>query len=279
MALSSGSQGRTWSVGWSDQFHPCFRHPVPLPRSLAFTGERGGVGEAMAIRVLAVSDQVDPRIHSATVRERNPGVQLVFGCGDVPASYLEFLADAIDRPVYFVFGNHVEEATRHPSGSLSQPMGCVDLGGRVVRDRWTGLILAGVPGSRRYSSHGAMQFSDAQIWWMLARMTPRLLWNRLRYGRALDVLVSHSPPRHLGDREDLPHRGFTALRGFVERARPAYLLHGHVHLYDRSEPWQREHAATRIVNVYPFRVLDLDIPHLRPPDPPPAPAAEEASDG
>jgi len=234
----------------------------------------------MPIRVLAVSDQVDPRIHSASVRERHPGVQLVLGCGDVPASYLEFLADALDRPVYFVFGNHVEEATRRPNGRLYQPMGCVDLGGKVVHDRWTGLILAGVPGSRRYSGHGGMQFTDLQIWRMLLRMAPRLLWNRLRHGRALDVLVTHSPPRHLGDREDLPHQGFTALRAVIERAHPVYLLHGHVHLYDRSQPWRIGHAGAEIVNVYPFRVLDLDIPHLRPADDGVAAATPgEAADG
>jgi uncharacterized protein len=215
------------------------------------------------IKVLAVSDQVDPRVHSATVRERNPGVQLVIGCGDVPASYLEFLADAMDRPVYFVYGNHVEEATRR-SGRLHEPMGCVDLGGKVVHDRWTGLILGGIPGSRRYTADGPMQFSDLQIWWMIVRMTPRLLWNRLRHGRALDVLVTHTPPRHVGDREDPPHQGFTALRAFLERAKPVYHLHGHIHLYDRSEPWQLDHAGVQVINVYPFRLIDLDVPHARP---------------
>jgi Icc-related predicted phosphoesterase len=213
----------------------------------------------MPIRVLAVSDQIDPRIHSATIRERMSDVEIVFGCGDLPASYLEFLADALNRPVYFVYGNHLEEATRQPGGDLYQPMGCVDLGGRVVRDRWSGLILAGIPGSPRYAENEPMQFSEFQIRWMIAKMTPRLLWNRLRHGRALDILVSHSPARDLGDREDLPHRGFTSLRSFLKRWRPAYMLHGHVHLYDRSLPFMHEFEATTIINVYPFRVLDLDL--------------------
>ncbi len=67
----------------------------------------------MTIRALAVSDQIDPRIHSSSLKERMPDVQIVFGCGDIPARYLEFLADALDRPVYFVLGNHLEELTRH----------------------------------------------------------------------------------------------------------------------------------------------------------------------
>ena len=72
------------------------------------------------IKLLAVSDQVDPRIHSASLRQRMPDIDLVLGCGDVPARYLEFLADALDRPVYFVLGNHHEEAD--PEGPVGQAL-------------------------------------------------------------------------------------------------------------------------------------------------------------
>jgi Icc-related predicted phosphoesterase len=104
-----------------------------------------------------------------------------------------------------------------------------------------------------------MQFSEFQITWMLWKMAPRLLWNRVRHGRALDVLVTHSPPRDLGDREDLPHRGFKAIRSLLARWRPKYMVHGHVHLYDRSHPFIVPFEQTTIINVYPFRVLDLDL--------------------
>lgn len=213
----------------------------------------------MPIRALAVSDQVDPRIYSSSIKERMGDVQIVFGCGDLPASYLEFLADALDRPVYFVFGNHLEEATREPGGKLYQPMGCVDLGGKVVRDDWTGLILAGIPGAPKYGDSEPLQFTEWQIWMMILRMLPRLLWNRLRHGRAFDVLITHSPPRDLGDRNDRPHRGFKAIRHLLQRWRPRYMLHGHVHLYDRSEPWMLAFEDSTIINVYPYRVLDLDL--------------------
>jgi hypothetical protein len=94
---------------------------------------------------------------------------------------------------------------------------------------------------------------------MILRMYPRLGWNRLRYGRALDILITHSPVRDLGDREDRPHRGFKALRHLLKRWHPRYMLHGHVHLYDRSEPWMIDFECTTIINVYPYRVLDLDL--------------------
>ncbi len=214
----------------------------------------------MSIRALAVSDHIDPRIHSSTLRERMSDIQIVFGCGDVPARYLEFLADALDKPVYFVMGNHLEEVTRKGlQGRAYQPMGCVDLGGRVVRDEWTGLLLAGLPGSPRYSSGESQQYTNGQISRMIWRMTPRLLWNRLRYGRCVDVLISHAPPRGINDRDDLPHRGFPAMVRFLRWFKPRYQLHGHIHLYDRSIPCETRFASTSVVNVYPYRVMDLAI--------------------
>jgi Icc-related predicted phosphoesterase len=217
----------------------------------------------MAIRVLAVSDEVDPRIYSASLSQRMPDIQLVFGCGDVPASYLEFLADALNRPVYFVLGNHLEELTRKGEhGCHYQPMGCVNLGGRVHRDESTGMILAGLPGSPRYSQGEETQFTEWQMLRIIARMTPRLLWNKLRHGRALDVLITHAPPRDVNDRPDLPHRGFKAMRRFLTWFHPAYQLHGHVHLYDRNEPFTTSFENTEVINVYPYQVLDLELqPH------------------
>lgn len=214
----------------------------------------------MPVRVLAVSDQIDPRIHSVTLRDRMRDVELVFGCGDVPARYLEFLADALDKPVYYVMGNHCEEITRQGSrGVVQQPMGCIDLGGKVVRDPSTGLILAGIAGSPRYSDETGHQYTEAQVRWMICKMAPRLLWNRLRHGRSLDVLITHSPPRDINDREDLPHRGFIAMRTFLRRFKPRFQLHGHVHIYDRSEQTQTDFMETSVINVYPYKVLDLEF--------------------
>lgn len=224
---------------------------------MAVSADKGTL--RMAIRVLAVSDQIDPRIHSSTLRERMPDVELVFGCGDIPARYLEFLADALNKPVYFVHGNHLEELTRLGyQGKYYEPMGCVDLGGKVVRDRDTGLLLAGLPGSPKYCDSGPEQYSETEIMMMIARMAPRLLWNRLRHGRALDVLISHAPPRDINDRSDPAHRGFQAIRRFLKWFKPAYHLHGHVHLYDRNEPHTALFEQTTVVNVYPYKVLDLE---------------------
>src|SRR5690606_28113977 len=112
------------------------------------TGESRG----MTIRTLAVSDEVDQRIYSTTLRERMSDVQLVVGCGDVPATDLEFLVDSLNVPVYYVLGNHAEELTRVGERGIPKlPEGCINVGGNVIRDPHFGLLIAGLPGSPRYA--------------------------------------------------------------------------------------------------------------------------------
>jgi hypothetical protein len=221
--------------------------------------------DGTTLRLLAVSDEVDQRIYSTTLRDRMADVQLVIGCGDLPATYLEFLVDSLNVPVYYVLGNHAEELTRVGERGIPRlPEGCINVGGKVLRDPGSGLIIAGLPGSPRYAENEPVQYTEFQMKWMMLKMAPRLYWNRLRHGRALDLLVTHAPPRDLNDRDDLAHRGFLAMRKFLARFTPTYQLHGHIHLYDRTIPNTVTFEQTEIVNVYPYLRLDLTFPHLPP---------------
>lgn len=220
----------------------------------------------MQLDVLAVSDEVDPRIYSTTIRERMGDIDLVVSCGDLPATYLEYLTDALRREVYYVLGNHAEELVREGQrGEPRHPLGCVDLGFKIVRDARTGVIFAGLPGSPRYSEGEPVQYTETQMGWRMLKMAPKLIWNRLRYGRALDVLVTHAPPRDVGDASDPAHRGFKVLHPFIRWAKPKYHLHGHVHLYDRSKGFENALNDTTIYNVFPYQRLTLhDVGNERP---------------
>ena len=88
-------------------------------------------------------------------------------------------------------------------------------------------------------------------------MTPRLIWNRWRYGRFLDVLISHAPPRDINDREDVTHRGFRPLRRFLRWFKPAVHLHGHIHIYDRTECVETRYHDSTVINVYPYKRIEL----------------------
>ena len=81
-------------------------------------------------------------------------------------------------------------------------------------------------------------------------------------------MITHAPPKGLGDREDPAHMGFEALRDLIDRWHPSYLLHGHVHLrYDHSLPREQVCGDTRIINVSDRFVLEIpDVPLKDPKD-------------
>lgn len=217
----------------------------------------------MILKVLAVTDEVDPRIYSNSLRDRMGEVDLVVSCGDLPASYLEYITDSLHRDLYYVLGNHAEELVREGQrGVPRHPLGGIDLGFKLARDKRTGVIFAGLPGSPRYSEFAPVQFTEWQMTMHILRMVPRMLWNRMRHGRAMDILVTHSPPRDVNDREDVAHRGFIIMRKLIKWAKPAYHLHGHVHLYDRNVGNVNLLHDTEVINVYPYQRIDLELTNL-----------------
>lgn len=210
------------------------------------------------MRVLAISDQVVPILYSGAIRERVGDVDLVVSCGDLPFYYIEYIVSMLDKPTYYVFGNHGREI-EYQSGdwhAKTEPLGAVNLHCKTAKEG--PLLLAGLEGSIRYNNAERFQYTEAGMWNNIRRLAPRLLANRLRYGRWLDVLVAHSPPRGIHDREDRPHRGFRCFLKFMQWFQPRYLLHGHIHLYRRNEITRTQYLNTEIINVYPFQVLELD---------------------
>lgn len=208
------------------------------------------------MKILAVSDQVVKSIYSTHICERFDDVDMVLSCGDLPYSYLEFIVSMLNVPCFFVHGNHDQPEHQSDGRVLAAPGGWVDLDGRTVQSR--GVILAGLEGSIRYKPAGDHQYTEAQMAFKIRRMMPALLLNRLRYGRYLDVLVTHAPPFHIHDGEDYCHRGFKSLLWFMDRFRPRYLIHGHKHVY-KPEPCQTGYGDTQVINAYPSCVLDLDV--------------------
>ena len=122
----------------------------------------------------------------------------------------------------------------------------------------TGLLIAGMGGSINYNK-GENQYTDSQMYMKLFRLIPRLIWNKIVHGRYLDIFLTHSPPRGFNDREDLCHRGFKSFLWFLEKFKPRYMIHGHIHLYDRNDPREIQYKETRIINVYDYYVLNLEI--------------------
>jgi Icc-related predicted phosphoesterase len=107
---------------------------------------------------------------------------------------------------------------------------------------------------------GENQFTDFGMFLWILRLLPLLLWNRALRGRFLDVLVTHSPPYGINDLPDPCHTGFRVFLWFLRVFRPRFLVHGHVHLYDRNAAREAQYAGTTIVNAYDHAVIELEIP-------------------
>ncbi len=215
------------------------------------------------MKILALSDQVVEHLYSPFVKERFGDVDLVVGCGDLPDDYLDYIVSMLNVPLSHVPGNH----DLPPISSISDPGAknpgtsgcCANIDGVVVEER--GLLLAGLGGSIRYRPDGANQYTQAEMARRALALTPRLLWNRLRRGRYLDILITHSPPRGIHDAQDPAHVGFEAFNRFVARFHPRYLLHGHAHVYRSDAITTTQVGPTKVVNVYPYRVIEVDASH------------------
>ncbi len=211
-----------------------------------------------SMRVLAISDKVEPILYSAGICGRVGAVDLIVSCGDLPFYYIEYVVSMINKDCYYVFGNHGREFEYQGGDWMMKnaPQGAINLHMRTVCEG--PLLLAGLEGSIRYNDAAKFQYTENEMLSNIMRLAPGLMRNRIRHGRWLDVLVAHSPPLGIHDQPDLPHRGFGSFLTFMRWFKPRYLLHGHIHLYRRDVTTVTRFEETEVINVYPYRILDLE---------------------
>lgn len=182
---------------------------------------------------------------------------MVIGCGDLPYYYLEFIVSMLDVPTFFVRGNHAKVMEYGEAGPRTAPHGAVDLHRKIVVCE--NLILAGIQGSLRYRT-GPYQYTQSEMWSFVLLMVPALLVNKLRYGRFLDIFVTHASPWGIHDQPDLPHQGIKAFRWFINVFQPAYHFHGHVHVYRPDTIVETLVGKTRVVNTFGARFTEVKVP-------------------
>ncbi len=81
-----------------------------------------------------------------------------------------------------------------------------------------------------------------------------------------DILLTHAPVKGYGDMEDLPHQGFQTFEDLLQKYKPKYMVHGHIHkTYGSAYKQERMHSSgTKIVNAYDKYILNIgenEYPH------------------
>ncbi|MBN1438125.1 MAG: metallophosphoesterase [Anaerolineales bacterium] len=207
--------------------------------------------------LLAVSDDVSPRLNTCQAPERTGKVDLIVSCGDLPFDYLEFLMSVFNVPMYYVLGNHDGEGFFRESGKVDfLPDAGESIDGATLEAK--GVLIAGLGGSLRFGATTKNQSTEAEMWRRVLKLTPKLLTNQVRYGRRLDILVTHSPARGIHEGEDPAHKGFAAFRWLLEWAKPRWMLHGHSQFARPPHDLQTRVGSTDVFYIPPFRLLDWD---------------------
>lgn len=207
------------------------------------------------MKILAISDKISEIIYTSSIAERIKDIDFIVSCGDLPNDYLEFIVSTLNKPLFYVFGNHHIDIIYTENGiKESGPEGCINLDNRIME--YNGVLIGGLEGSMRYSN-GKYQYTDYQMCMKINRMKPRLYLNKILKKRYIDILITHAPPYKIHDKDDLTHRGFRCFNRFIKSYNPKLFIHGHIHVYGINNKWVTEVGSTKVINAYGFRILEL----------------------
>lgn len=216
------------------------------------------------MKILCISDQIDPLVYSNSIKERFADIDIILSAGDLPMEYIDFVVSSLNKPAYFIFGNHNlndflrfhgsshQRSDRTDIGIATHCHGAAYAGFKVLKEK--NILIAGTSGSLRYNN-GQNQYTDTQMFIKLLKMVPRLLLNKLQYGRYVDIFLTHAPPLGINDKDDPCHKGFKCYLWFLKKFKPQYHIHGHIHLYDLQDARITKYEQTTIINAYSHYIL------------------------
>ena len=211
----------------------------------------------MVLKILTISDQEDPQVYSSSLADRHGDVEFVISCGDLSYLYLEYILTVLNRPLYFVHGNHDPLQEFNMGDPRPYPFGAVNLHRRNLREH--GLLMAGVEGSILYNRRTPYQYSQSAMWNHIFRLVPGLFINKIRSGRFLDIFVSHAPPKGVHEGKDWTHQGIKAFRWLIDSFKPSYHFHGHIHYYHPDDSSITRVGETNVINAYRSKVVDIEL--------------------
>ena len=225
----------------------------------AVRGKRRGGGEVPGgedhnrmevMNIMILTDHESKLLYDYYEPERMKNIDLIISCGDLSSDYLTFFATLCQVPVLYVRGNHDGQYAEKP------PEGCICIEDDIFVYR--GVRILGLGGSMEYIPGAVNQYTERQMRRRVRRLSFKL-WRR----RGFDILVAHAPAYQVNDLEDLPHRGFAVFRTLMEKYRPRFFFHGHVHANYSSNFKRRDtFGDTTVINAYDFYVVEYPMETL-----------------
>ena len=201
------------------------------------------------MKILALSDEICPALYDYYVPGRLDGYDLIISCGDLNAKYLSFIVTMAKTPVLYVHGNHDTGYSRTP------PEGCDCIDDQFLV--YKGVRILGLGGSKKYRN-APHQYTEKEMKQRIRKLRWKLWWHK-----GVDIVVTHAPPKGVGDSDDLAHQGFEELLKLMDKYHPKYLLHGHVHLsYGIDKTRVRQYGDTKVINTserYELIIPDEEI--------------------
>jgi Icc-related predicted phosphoesterase len=197
------------------------------------------------MKILAIADVESKYLWDYFEKSKLEGIDLIISCGDLDPRYLSFLVTLSSVPVLYIHGNHDDKYERIP------PEGCICIEDRIYVHE--GIRILGLGGSMRYKP-GTNQYTERQM-----QLRIKKLWFQLVRSHGFDILVTHAPAYQLNDGRDLPHQGFQAFRSLLEKYKPKYFLHGHVHMtYGAKHKRYDKYQDTHVINAYDRCVFEFE---------------------
>lgn len=198
------------------------------------------------LKILFISDEPVPVLWEYFDSSRLDGIDMVISCGDLPPQYLSFIATFFVGPVLYIHGNHDECYIETP------PDGCTCIDGRVYK--FKGVRIAGLGGCMKYRN-GIFQYTEKEMFLRTLQLSLKILRHR-----GLDIFVSHAPAYGINDGKDLPHQGFRCFHYLLQRFKPKYFIHGHMHFsYNYLQKRTSKHNNITIINACEQYILEYPL--------------------
>lgn len=202
------------------------------------------------MKILAIADEESKYLWDYYEKSKLEGIDLIISCGDLDPHYLSFLVTLSSVPVLYVHGNHDGKYENNP------PEGCICIDDQIYVHN--GIRIMGLGGSMRYRP-GPHQYTEREM-----KKRAKRMWLKIFLRRGFDILVAHAPAFQINDGRDLPHQGFQVFRTLMEKYKPRFFLHGHIHQsYGKEYKRYDKYHDTHIINAYERCVFDFEDENLK----------------